>query len=282
MPLPDELRPDAPDGDGRHPDDDTLAVVALGEHDDADVAGHVAGCGRCRAEVQSLAEVVRVGRSFGGSDEATLMPPRSVWERIAAEVGIDAALLPSTPDRALDVASRETATAAPITHLSEYPSRSAASTAGGRGSTSGRRPSRTGLVVAASVIGALLGVGATLGWQALDEGSPAVLASTTLAPLPEKVGTGTAEVRSAGGRRELDLSLDAAAPAEGFLQVWLLSSSDDERMVLLGVLEGGSGSFVLPPGVQLEDYPVVDVSIEPYDGDPLHSRNSLVQGTLNI
>lgn len=280
MPLPDEQRTGAPAGRGPHPDDDTLAVLALGEHDDADVAAHVAGCGRCRAEVQSLAEVVRVGRSFGGSDEATLMPPRSVWERIAAEVGIDAALLPSTPDRALDVAVRETATSAPITHLSEHPSRSAAAAPGLHGSTSDRRPSRTGLLVAASVIGALLGIGATLGWQALDEESSDVLASTTLAPLPEKVGTGTAEVRSAGDRRELDLALDAAAPAEGFLQVWLLSP-DAGRMVLLGVLEGGSGSFVLPPGVQLEDYPVVDVSIEPYDGDPLHSSNSLVRGTLN-
>jgi len=269
-----------PDGRDPHPDDDTLAVVALGEQVDAADAAHVASCERCRAEVESIARVVRVGRSYDGSDEATLMPPRSVWERIAAEVGIDAALLPSTPDRGPDVASGEAVTAAPITHLPEYPSRSAASTAGGRGSTSGHRPSRTGLLVAASVIGALLGVGATLGWQALDEGSPAVLASTTLAPLPEKVGTGTAEVRGAGDRRELDLSLDADAPSEGFLQVWLLSP-DSERMVLLGVLEGGSGSFVLPPGVQLEDYPVVDVSIEPYDGDPLHSADSLVRGTLS-
>lgn len=278
MPSLDDVRARAADGRDPHPDDDTLAVVALGEQVDATDAAHVASCERCRAEVESLARVVRVGRSYDGSDEATLMPPRSVWEHIAAEVGIDAALLPSTPDRGAGIASGE---ARPVTHLSERPNRSGTTPARERASATGRRTSRTGLLVAASVIGALLGVGATLGWQALDESSPAVLASTTLAPLPDKVGTGTAEVRSAGGRRELDLSLDAAAPAEGFLQVWLLSSSDDERMVLLGVLEGGSGSFVLPPGVQLEDYPVVDVSIEPYDGDPLHSADSLVRGTLS-
>lgn len=277
MPSPDDVRARVPDGRDPHPDDDTLAVVALGEQVDAADTAHVASCERCRAEVESLARVVRVGRSYDGSDEATLMPPRSVWERIAAEVGIDAALLPSAGHHNGVAIAR--ASTAPVTQLSEYANRSAAPTAGSA-DTRGRR-SRTGLLVAASVIGALLGVGATLGWQALDQGAPAVVASTTLAPLPEKVGTGTAEVRSAGGRRELDLSLDAAAPAEGFLQVWLLSSSDPERMVLLGVLEGGSGSFVLPPGVQLEDYPVVDVSIEPYDGDPLHSADSLVRGTLS-
>lgn len=219
------------------------------------------------------------------------MPPRAVWERIAAAAGIDAALLPapdsihrphppSPLDRGRDVTPGEASSAAPITRLSEYANRSAAATVRVDGPTAAHRPRRTGLLVAASVVGALIGAGATLGWQALDRGAPAVVASTTLAPLPEKVGTGTAEVRGAGDRRELDLSVAADEPVDAFLQVWLLSP-DAERMVLLGVLEGGSGSFVLPTGMQLEDYPVVDVSIEPYDGDPLHSANSLVRGTLS-
>ena len=36
----------------------------------------------------------------------------------------------------------------------------------------------------------------------------------------------------------------------------------------------------MPPGVSMTDFPVVDVSLEPSDGDPGHSHNSLVRGTL--
>jgi hypothetical protein len=33
--------------------------------------------------------------------------------------------------------------------------------------------------------------------------------------------------------------------------------------------------------VDVGEYPVVDVSIEPTDGDPAHSGNSVVRGTLS-
>ena len=36
----------------------------------------------------------------------------------------------------------------------------------------------------------------------------------------------------------------------------------------------------LPAGISLADYPVVDISAEPYDGDPTHSTDSVVRGTL--
>jgi hypothetical protein len=34
--------------------------------------------------------------------------------------------------------------------------------------------------------------------------------------------------------------------------------------------------------MQLADYPVVDVSLEKYDGDVTHSADSLVRGQLTI
>jgi hypothetical protein len=40
------------------------------------------------------------------------------------------------------------------------------------------------------------------------------------------------------------------------------------------------GTFTVPPGVSIEEYPVVDISLEPYDGDPGHSHESLLRGTL--
>lgn len=287
MPPPDDA--DGPYGRDRHVDDDTLATVSLGEQVDPDVSEHIAACGRCRAEVESLARVVYVGRSRGADDEL-LMPPRSVWERIAADAGIDAALLPPAVGRDTTPVSLgsapppigEPAAAARVVDLSSRPRRMAATAPVEQVPTRAR--SRARLLIAAAVVGGLVGIGATLGWQALgwqplDRDSPTVVAAATLAPLPDKVGTGSAEVRGGDDARELDLRLDADAPTDAFLQVWLLSS-DTERMVPLGVLAGGAGRFALPVGVTLEEYPVVDVSIEPYDGDPLHSTNSLVRGTL--
>ena len=43
---------------------------------------------------------------------------------------------------------------------------------------------------------------------------------------------------------------------------------------------GEKAVLPLPAGVSLADYPVVDISAEPYDGDPTHSTDSVVRGTL--
>jgi anti-sigma-K factor RskA len=64
--------------------------------------------------------------------------------------------------------------------------------------------------------------------------------------------------------------------------VWLINS-DGKRMYSLGVLPAtGSGTYPLPGllGDGLEGFTIVDVSIEPYDGNPEHSRDSQVRGTL--
>ena len=64
--------------------------------------------------------------------------------------------------------------------------------------------------------------------------------------------------------------------------MWLINS-DGKRMYSLGVLPAtGSGTYPLPGllGDGLEGFTIVDVSIEPYDGNPEHSRDSQVRGTL--
>ena len=43
---------------------------------------------------------------------------------------------------------------------------------------------------------------------------------------------------------------------------------------------GGEVSLEVPSGVDLTEYPVVDVSVEPLDGDPSHSGVSVVRGRL--
>ncbi len=38
----------------------------------------------------------------------------------------------------------------------------------------------------------------------------------------------------------------------------------------------------MPPGLSIADFPVVDISLESYDGDPSHSKNSLMRGVLEV
>jgi hypothetical protein len=39
---------------------------------------------------------------------------------------------------------------------------------------------------------------------------------------------------------------------------------------------------VIPDGLDLAEFPVVDVSREPLDGDPAHSSDSISRGTLEL
>jgi hypothetical protein len=74
--------------------------------------------------------------------------------------------------------------------------------------------------------------------------------------------------------------VDAPAPDGTYREVWLLRP-DVSGLVSLGMLEGDQGRFDLPDGLDLADYPVVDVSEEHFDGDPAHSGDSVVRGDLS-
>ena len=60
----------------------------------------------------------------------------------------------------------------------------------------------------------------------------------------------------------------------------LLLEAKTGGMVSLGVLDGDRGSYAVPPGLDLTAYDQVDVSREPYDGNPAHSKVSLARGRV--
>jgi hypothetical protein len=251
----------------RHIDPDAVALAALGEPLDADDRAHLASCADCAREVASLAATVAVGRA--AADEHPVPPPDAVWERVRGELGLSPGLLPGVapePGASQPVAVGESAVATPVPAAGPV------------------RPARgrTRWVLAAAAAGLVIGgVGGGLvvaGLQRSD--SEQVLAEAQLDALPGWTATGDAVVEEdAAGRRTLVVRL-TGAEGDGFREVWLLDR-DATRLVGLGVLDGDEGRFTIPVGLDLDDFAVVDVSAEPFDGDPAHSGDSILRGELS-
>jgi hypothetical protein len=140
------------------------------------------------------------------------------------------------------------------------------------------------VAAAALVVGVVAGVAGERLLGPADEtgttASPRVLTGVTLDSLPQAPSAGgKAEVVQTANGRRLDVEVNRLGAAQGFYEVWLIDR-DVKRMVPVGILRGGSGQFDLPDGVDLETYPLVDISEEPLDGNPTHSGTSVLRGTL--
>ncbi|KQR17584.1 anti-sigma factor [Cellulomonas sp. Leaf334] len=249
--------------DESHVDDDLLALLALGETagTTADLA-HVEECERCADELASLTDVVGLARS-GGADIALVAPAPQVWDRVAAELGLAGA------------AGSPVASPAPVT-----PALSSEDGVAPVVSLDSRRPRAGRWIAAAAAVGLVLGGGAT--WWVANRPDPVtVIASAVLEPLPGWDATGSAVVETlSDGSRVLVVDLDQSESSEdGFREVWLLKP-DVSGLVSVGTLAGASGRFDLPAGLDLDQFSVVDVSEEQFDGDPAHSGDSIVRGPL--
>jgi hypothetical protein len=229
-----------------HVDPEVLALASLGEPLDDEAREHVATCPECADEVAALAEVVAVGRA--GSADPLLAPTPST-SADAPVTGGAAGTGPAGADLA------------PVVPL---------------------RRRRTAWVAAAAAAGLVVGgVGGALWMDRVraDE-QDTVVAEVGLDPLPGWSASGDAFVeQSSDGTRTLVVSLDGEVADGGFREVWLIDR-DVTRLVSLGVLDGADGRFTIPAGLDLAEFPVVDVSEEPFDGDPAHSGDSIIRGIL--
>ena len=81
--------------------------------------------------------------------------------------------------------------------------------------------------------------------------------------------------------RQQELVVTLRAPVRpGFYEVWLLAR-DGVSMISLGDLSADhTGTFAMPPGVDLRDYSRIDISLQPYNGSTQHSKASVVRGSL--
>jgi hypothetical protein len=257
-----------------------LALRALGEELADLPESHLLECAHCQSELDQLRAVVTTARSVQ-PDDYPVAPPARVWDAVVAELG----LVGRDPDVASDPE--------PVPWGSDATGPSGSDTTGSDGATSDapvvplpaqRRSRRQSVLLAAAagVVGLLIGVGVTAVATSGNDDLP-VVASTRLTVLADDSRGGDAEVLSDGGGRVLELDVPTLTPdSKGFYEVWLLDK-DAKRLVSIGLLDlsqGTTARFPIPDDLDLATYPVVDVSVEPADGNPAHSGDSIVRGTL--
>lgn len=248
-----------------HADLDDLAALVVDPDDVTDeLHRHVASCPDCGALLASLADVRRVV----GEDELVPAPDR-VREQVLSHVRS-----PSAPDPSDDLAAR------PVPLPVDAPARP------------NGRPSRRTIPAWAAGIAAGIALVAGLGLGRLTDGSEVpeavdpgpdpgtVVAAAELTALDSDDARGVARAVRSDDTITLRVEASSLGEEDGFHEVWLINV-DGTRMVALGVLAAGAqGEFGVPMGLIEEGYRIVDISVEPEDGDPTHSGVSLARGEL--
>ncbi|MET0729269.1 MAG: anti-sigma factor [Acidimicrobiales bacterium] len=199
-----------------------------------------------------LMQLRALGRRVGAEPVEWETPPDGLWDRIAAAT-------------APPVASTAAEEAPTVRSLAE------------RSSPRHGGPAPWVLLVAASV--ALIAGLAAVIMTSVEDDDANVLASSALERLGD-AGDGQAELVDRDGSLELRVETSGLDAGDGFLEVWLIDP-DVTRLVSLGPLRS-DGVYNLPPGLDPESFPIVDVSVEPIDGDPTHSGDSVLRGQLDI
>ena len=282
-----------------HCDPEVLALHALGGDLPASDEAHLAGCALCTGELGRLAQVVTVARAGdagpagqggqAGQPELLEAPPPGLWASIAAAAGVDPAVDPQ-PGPAVNghhPASALTAVppaagpgaAGPASDPAPSESRS-----GRRARVPRWRRHPVAVAIAAAAAGLIIGAGAVAGiGQLKPSAGPPAGTTIALRPLPQfpqwRGTSGTAVMHRSAAATRLDVTL-RAPDRPGFYEVWLLARNGVSMIALGDLSAAHTGRFAVPPGVSLRNYSRIDVSLQQFNGNPLHSRTSVVRGSL--
>lgn len=245
-----------------HSTAETMAMMAMGDPD-VSVAdrAHVYACDQCREKWEALSRVVTLARS-NPPMQPLQEPSPVVWDRISASL------------RAHASGATESPTSLPSTteaHLA-------------RKHRSPRRR-RVSWVIASTLatLSLVIGIAGGIAFSQLNSTQVAnVVASAELQAFPDwEDAQGEARLeKTASGQRELVVRLSTPLPPDGYREVWVMSPSL-KKLISVGVLTGSTGRFALPGESILSEYPLVDISQEPNDGNPAHSGDSIVRGELS-
>jgi Anti-sigma-K factor rskA len=287
-----------------HLEPDRLMLLALGEEPvTADVADHLASCPRCQAELESLRDVVDLGRDNNGRPDPPSPPPR-VWDGIMRQILAESQLLSDRQAAALagpggQASERELAPAARTAtddvvgrptspgRMGHQPKKPAIGPDGtdppSRGSTTassvlGR--SRILQATAIAVTAAIIGVAGTLGIVALrDSDGTKLVSRAQLAALPAAPtgARGSADVVHVGLATELRLTLSGMPNPAGYYEAWLFDPNSG-AMFPMGPITAFGGT-VMVTGVDLGRYRGVDISAQAMDGRGGHGQ-TMLRGAL--
>jgi hypothetical protein len=270
-----------------HPDREVLTQLALNEPLalDAEDLVHIADCDECTAEIAALQRVVTAAGLTREEPDLrdVVAPPPAVWERIASEAGLAG---DAEPSRA-GVTAISVITADPAPPEPAEPDEPAASATPISRAPAARRRRRVGLqLVAASVVGII--IGAVFTWVITERddgdgsggtGNQSTLTTSDLVGVDGHTTSGVASFEETPNGGQVTIELEPEDVSDGFIQAWLLDA-DTGGMVALGVVDGDKGTFAVPPDLDLNAFNQIDISLEPYDGNPEHSSVSLARGPL--
>jgi len=280
-----------------HTNPEVLALVALGEQEAAssEDLDHIAHCPSCERELSELGHLSQVSRTI--SDHFTLETPSpAVWNRIRDQLGFGSEfssdLVPpvvglEAGDRPA-AAPQSSATAAAAESPATRPLVAVPSPADEPAETPERldrpTPSRRRVLSLALAAGLALlaGIGGTLAWQQFTS-NDTVISSAPLEPLPAwsgAAGVATLE-EDAAGNKILVITMETPRPVDGIQQVWLADSTAT-KMTPIGPLSQPGQRFVLPEDLDVSRFPLIDISVQQPGGNPAHSGNSIVRGTLPV
>lgn len=116
-----------------------------------------------------------------------------------------------------------------------------------------------------------------------DSGAIAATQQATLTPVGDldPQAEGVADFDGDGEKIRLRFSGLAPSTDNDFYEAWMMDPK--KGLISIGTFrvgDDGTGQFDLPAPVPGEEYPVIDISIEPLDGKPAHSQKSVLRGTL--
>lgn len=134
-------------------------------------------------------------------------------------------------------------------------------------------------VAAGALVGAAAAVAAALVLSRGGGHSPGVTAQVALHQVaPSPSGSGDVRMRSVGQTTDMRVATRGlpALPSGRFYEVWLFDPKTG-KMLAVGVLgPSGSGSFSISRRL-LGRYQVVDISLQADNGDPAHSKTSVLR-----
>lgn len=249
----------------RDPDDRVLKAVRPGGPDEHD-----------GPDMEALARLGDLARTMTADDLELHEPPPGLWAGIAAGVEVGG------PDAGIPGGHGGGAGTTPAPHggrLRPVPPPGPEPGETRHRSTAVPPLARRTWALAGAAAAAVVVLVVGLVVAGSDGGGTEPVATARLEPLGA-ASPATADLVEAGDRFELEIPLADSdlPPNDGFYEVWLI---DDEivGMVSLGPVRP-DGTYSVPSDVDIERYPIVDISVEPPDGDPTHSGTSILRGTL--